>query len=113
VRLVPSRFEPCGLTQMYAMAYGALPLVRRAGGLADTVADASLENLADHSATGIVFDRYTPTDFQSALRRVLALRAQPALWCQVQRQAMAQRFDWGRAAQQYLKIYENLSHAPA
>jgi starch synthase len=113
VLLVPSRFEPCGLTQMYAMAYGALPLVRRAGGLADTVADASLENLADHSATGIVFDRYTPTDFQSALRRVLALRAQPALWCQVQRQAMAQRFDWGRAAQQYLKIYENLSHAPA
>ena len=57
---VPSRFEPCGLTQLYALAYGSLPLVHCVGGLADTVVDASLENLADDLATGFVFERFEP-----------------------------------------------------
>ena len=54
--MVPSRFEPCGLTQLYALAYGSPPLVHRVGGLADTVVDSSLENLADETATGFTFD---------------------------------------------------------
>jgi starch synthase len=113
VLLVPSRFEPCGLTQMYAMAYGTLPLVRRTGGLGDTVADVSLENLADGIASGLVFDRYSAADFQRALRRLEVLHQQPKAWAQVQRRAMAQRFDWASAAQQYLKIYSSFNHAPS
>ncbi len=114
VLLVPSRFEPCGLTQMYAMAYGTLPLVHRVGGLADTVADASLENIAADLATGLVFERYTASDFDRALQRALVLRNKPDAWQQVQRRAMAQRFEWRDAAQSYLNIYRSvLTDAPA
>jgi starch synthase len=114
VLLVPSHFEPCGLTQMYAMAYGTLPLVRRVGGLADTVADASLENLAADVATGLVFERFTAIDFNRALQRALALKNKPEAWRQVQRRAMAQRFEWRAAAERYLTIYRSvLTDAPA
>jgi starch synthase len=114
VLLVPSRFEPCGLTQMYAMAYGTLPLVHRVGGLADTVADAALENIAANTATGIVFERYEAGDFNRALHRTLALKAEPDAWRQVQRRAMAQRFEWRDAANRYMSIYRSvLTDAPA
>jgi starch synthase len=109
VLLVPSRFEPCGLTQMYAMAYGTLPLVHRVGGLADTVNDASLENMAAGRATGLVFERHTESDFSRALERAVALAQQPALWQQVQGTAMAQRFDWRDAARQYMALYRCLT----
>ena len=73
---VPSRFEPCGLTQLYALAYGSLPLVHCVGGLADTVVDASLENLADDLATGFVFERFEPKGTRGGdPPRVRALRA--------------------------------------
>jgi starch synthase len=98
VILVPSRFEPCGLTQLYGLAYGCLPLVHRVGGLADTVTDASLENLADDLATGFVFERFTDDDFDAAVRRAFTLFARPAQWRRVQRAAMRQRFDWDHAA---------------
>lgn len=107
VLLVPSLFEPCGLTQMYALAYGTLPLVRRVGGLADTVVDCSLENLADNTATGIVFDHFDVAGFERAVRRAFALRARHADWQQVQQHGMAQRFDWEAAARQLLQLYEH------
>ena len=108
VVLVPSLFEPCGLTQMYALAYGSLPLVRRVGGLADTVADCSLENLADARATGFVFERFDLFDYTQALRRVRELWSDPATWRRVQQVAMAQRHGWELAAQAYAALYRSV-----
>jgi starch synthase len=105
---VPSAFEPCGLTQLYGLRYGTLPLVRRVGGLADTVVDCSLENLEEGLATGFVFDAQSAEDLLAALRRAFALYRRPAQWRQVQRRGMAQRFDWPTAAQHYLAIYQSL-----
>jgi starch synthase len=106
VTLVPSRFEPCGLTQMYALRYGSLPLVRRTGGLADTVVDCTLEDLADERATGFVFERFDVDDLQRALRRAFTLWSQPKSWRAVRQRAMAQRFGWATAAERYAALYE-------
>jgi starch synthase len=111
VILVPSAFEPCGLTQLYGLRYGSLPLVRRVGGLADTVVDCTLENLDDGSATGFVFDELSARGLASALRRAFVLFRRPVEWAQVQRQGMALRFDWQGAAQQYLALYQALRPA--
>ena len=108
VLLVPSVFEPCGLTQLYGLRYGTLPLVRRVGGLADTVVDCTLENLDDHSATGFVFDDLSPEGLWSAVRRALVLYRSPAQWAAVQRHAMELRFDWPAAAQHYIALYHCL-----
>jgi starch synthase len=105
VTLVPSRFEPCGLTQMYALRYGSLPLVRRTGGLADTVVDCTLEDLADERATGFVFERFELGELQRALRRAFTLWQRPRDWRVVQKRAMAQRFGWDAAAREYLALY--------
>jgi starch synthase len=113
VVLVPSRFEPCGLTQLYALHYGALPLVRRTGGLADTVRDVSLENLANGTANGFVFERFAQSDFDAAVRRVFALRSTPAHWAAVQRTAMAQHFDWAGPAAAYAAVYRDACHLAA
>ena len=107
VTLVPSRFEPCGLTQLYALKYGSLPLVRRTGGLADTVVDCSLEELADERATGFVFERFDADDLTRALRRAFALWARPREWRSVRSRAMAQHFGWDAAAAGYLALYRS------
>jgi starch synthase len=105
VILVPSRFEPCGLTQLYGLRYGTLPLVRAVGGLADTVTDCTLEHIASGTATGFVFHSLEAHDLLCALRRALALWQRPADWQAVQRQAMAQAHDWSHAAQAYMHLY--------
>ena len=109
VTLVPSRFEPCGLTQLYALKYGSLPLVRRTGGLADTVVDCSLEELADERATGFVFERFDAADLTRALRRAFALWRRPREWRAVRSHAMAQHFGWDTAAAGYLALYRGLA----
>ncbi|GKX61999.1 glycogen synthase [Pragia fontium] len=108
VILVPSRFEPCGLTQLYGLKYGTLPLVRHTGGLADTVVDCSLENLADKTATGFVFRDSQVNELHDAIRRVFALWSEPVKWRRVQRQGMEKDFSWHIAAQQYLAMYQQL-----
>lgn len=111
VVLVPSRFEPCGLTQMYGLRYGALPLVHRVGGLADTVVDCALENMAEGTATGFVFERFEGEDYARALRRAFALYERPADWRRVRATAMRRPADWGTAAEHYLTVYrEALAH---
>lgn len=108
VIMVPSRFEPCGLTQLYGLKYGTLPLVRHTGGLADTVADCSLENLADGLATGFSFGDCNVGALSRAIRRVFVLWSRPTLWRYVQRQAMAMDFSWQVAAQAYRALYQRL-----
>lgn len=105
VILVPSRFEPCGLTQLYGLRYGTLPVVRAVGGLADTVTDCTLEHLIDGTATGFVFHQLHAHDLWAALRRALALWQRPHDWHAVQQHAMRQRHDWHTAAQAYLRLY--------
>lgn len=108
VVLVPSRFEPCGLTQLYALRYGALPLVRRVGGLADTVVDATSINLAEDSATGFAFDEASSQALTSAIARATNLFRERKLWAQVMRRAMAQDFSWEAAARKYVALYREL-----
>lgn len=110
VTLVPSRFEPCGLTQMYGLKYGSLPLVHRVGGLADTVVDCALENLADGSANGFVFDRFDVSAMARAVARAFALYADARQWRKVRTRAMRQHLGWDRAAQAYLALYQRLCH---
>lgn len=108
VILVPSRFEPCGLTQLYGLKYGTLPLVRRTGGLADTVADTSLENLADNSATGFVFEDSNSGSLLKAIHRAFVLWSRPSLWRYVQCRAMNMDFSWQVAARSYRELYQHL-----
>jgi len=101
---VPSRFEPCGLTQMYGLRYGTLPVVRRVGGLADTVTEGGAGD-ADRS-TGFVFDAATPAALAEAVQRALQLRrSDPAGWAARMRLAMAQPLGWAGPAEQYLALY--------
>ena len=103
--LVPSRFEPCGLTQLYGLRYGTLPLVRRVGGLADTVFDAGDGALHGELATGFSFDVATPAALETTLRRAIAAYRQPTRWRRLMRQAMAQDVSWRNAAAAYIALY--------
>jgi starch synthase len=106
---VPSRFEPCGLTQLYGLRYGTLPLVRRVGGLADTVVDASPGALAAGTATGFSFDAATAAAFDHCVRRAIALRRDTQGWLRLTAQAMMQTFSWAGPARDYLDLYEAAS----
>lgn len=106
---VPSQFEPCGLTQLYGLIYGTLPLVRKVGGLADTVTDCSLENLADETATGFVFETFDTVSFNSSVRRAFALYNRKADWKKVQKRGMQQEFSWKDSAKQYLALYKQVA----
>ena len=102
--LVPSRFEPCGLTQLYALRYGTLPLVRRTGGLADTVLDGD-----EAGSTGFIFDAATAPALQGAMQRALQAYARPAHWQAMQQRAMAMDFSWQASARQLALHYQSLS----
>jgi starch synthase len=103
--LMPSRFEPCGLTQMYSMRYGTLPLVRHTGGLADTVTDTTPASLDQGTATGFVFEGLEPNEAWHTLLRAMLVFRDKNTWKQIQRTAMAQDFSWEHSAQQYLELY--------
>ena len=102
---VPSRFEPCGLTQMYGLRYGTLPLVRRTGGLADTVTDADPASIAAGRATGFVFDAATPQAFERCARRALTAWQDASGWQALMRTAMARKLGWDGPARDYLALY--------
>jgi len=107
--LVPSRFEPCGLTQLYGLAYGCVPVVARTGGLADTVIDANPAALAAGVATGIQHGAVTYESLAGALTRAMQLYAQPAQWGQVQRNGMAADFSWQASGKAYADLYRSLT----
>lgn len=106
--LVPSRFEPCGLTQMYGLAYGTVPLVSSVGGLADTVIHASPAALTAGVATGLVFHPVDATGFGQALRQLLQLYGNKAQWAQVQKNAMKQPVGWEASAAAYAALYADM-----
>ncbi|MBU3029482.1 glycogen synthase GlgA [Paracoccus marinaquae] len=109
--LVPSRFEPCGLTQLYGLRYGTVPLVALTGGLADTVIDASPAALARQVATGVQFSPVTAGALRNALTRLCALYRQPKAWSRLQANAMAQPVGWDQSARAYAALYADLTAA--
>lgn len=109
--LMPSRFEPCGLTQLYALRYGTVPVVHRTGGLADTVVNASGDNLQPGRATGFLFDKPVPDSLLTAIRQALALYEQRGRWRELALNGMAQDFSWQSSAQAYLKLYRRMMAA--
>jgi starch synthase len=105
--LMPSRFEPCGLNQLYSLRYGTVPVVHRTGGLADTVVDATTESLAAGTATGFTFDEATSDALWSAIARALDLWHQPGVgWQQLAVNGMRQDFSWATSARRYEELYQ-------
>ena len=100
--LMPSRYEPCGLNQMYSLRYGTIPVVRETGGLADTVENFDPDTRA---GTGFMFQRYEPGELVEAVRRGLTAWRQPALWAELQRRGMSKDFSWRASADQYDRLY--------
>ena len=106
--LMPSRFEPCGLNQIYSLRYGTPPIVRNTGGLADTVVDTSAVTLADGSANGFSFDKINPAALLGAIDRALACYADADTWHQLQASGMAADYSWSRSAKTYMALYAKL-----
>lgn len=103
--LMPSRFEPCGLNQMYSLHYGTLPVVHDVGGLHDTVVDAGREPLHGGEATGFVFSQATPDALIDAISRALRVYGKPADWQRLQTNGMSRDFSWQRSARRYMALY--------
>ena len=103
--LMPSRFEPCGLNQMYSLAYGTLPIVHHTGGLADTVVNATELNLKNGTATGFVFYDPSRHALKSTLLHALHLFDKTRTWQKIQKTGMEQSFDWKASAKQYVSLY--------
>jgi len=103
--LMPSRYEPCGLGQMHALRYGSVPVVRRTGGLADTVVDYVPRT---GRGTGFVFDAYTPGALTACIRRAVGVFRRPAAWKRIMRSGMQADFSWTRSAQEYVAVYRKV-----
>lgn len=107
--IIPSRFEPCGLTQLYGLRYGTIPVVARTGGLADTIVDANEAALAQGSATGFQFSPVTESALTAVIDDVCRRFQDTALWNTMMKQAMQQPVDWSHSATQYLTMYQQLA----
>ncbi len=104
--LMPSRFEPSGLNQLYSLRYGTVPVVRRTGGLADSISDVSPEALHLGQANGFVFDHYGPNALIATVGRAVAAYRDPGLWRWLQHVGMRADFSWDRTADRYLILYQ-------
>lgn len=107
ILLAPARFEPCGLTQIYGSRYGTLPVVRRTGGLADTVTDATRATIMNSSATGFAFDEISRDGLLSGVSRALAAWHEPLIWQRMQKTAMGRDFGWESSAAKYVSVYKD------
>ncbi len=110
--LMPSRSEPCGLSQMYSLAYGAIPVVRYTGGLANSVRDATARNLTDGKATGVVFREPAVEDFVHAVRRALEIYQDPERRRRLRKAGMAEDFSWERSSREYERLYREALAKP-
>ena len=114
VFLMPSQFEPCGLNQLYSLRYGSVPVVRSTGGLADTIVDATPENLSAETANGFSFDDFDTGSLNRALSRAVdTYRQKPKLWRQIVETGMRQDLSWKRSAERYVQLYERLASEKA
>jgi starch synthase len=104
--LMPSRFEPCGLNQMYSLRYGTVPVVRETGGLADTIVDANDQTLAAGTANGFSFREDNADALSETLRRACAAYRRPEVWSRLIATGMSQDWSWPRSAKEYVKLYE-------
>ena len=105
IYLMPSKFEPCGLTQLYSLRYGTIPIVRNVGGLADTVTNATELNIENHTATGFYIPDNNPGSLVSSVQSALKLYQDPIVWRQLQINAMSQDFSWEKSAEKYIALY--------
>ncbi|NEP62264.1 MAG: glycogen synthase GlgA, partial [Symploca sp. SIO2G7] len=108
--LMPSRFEPCGISQMIAMRYGCIPIVRRTGGLVDTV---SHHDPVNGTGTGYCFDRYEPLDLFTCMVRAWEGFQYKPFWQKLQQRAMAENFSWEKSALEYIKLYSDVKGLPS
>ncbi len=106
--LIPSRFEPCGLTQLYGLRYGCIPVVSRVGGLADTVIDANEAAIEAGVSTGVVFSPATEEAFEEAIRRTIELFHRPKVWHKMQRRGMKSDVSWEASAEKYANLYASV-----
>ena len=106
--LIPSRFEPCGLTQLYGLRYGCVPVVARTGGLADTVIDANEAAVEANAATGFQFAPNSGEALLHAVHRMVELHQNPVIWASIQRQGMKADLSWDRSAEKYAGLYRSL-----
>jgi starch synthase len=106
--LMPSRFEPCGLNQIYSQRYGTVPIVRHTGGLADTVTDTTPETLENGTATGFSFTATRAEALLAAVTRALQYYREPDAWQQIITNGMKQDFSWKRSAERYLQLYTHV-----
>ncbi|MDM8557358.1 glycogen synthase GlgA [Candidatus Parabeggiatoa sp. HSG14] len=106
--IMPSKFEPCGLNQMYSMCYGTIPIVRRTGGLADTVIDATPDNIEKKIATGFVFEKADSSELLSCVQRALQTFRDKTTWRRLQHNGMTRDFSWQKSAGQYVSLYHQL-----
>ena len=112
--LMPSRYEPCGLNQLYSLRYGTVPIVHRTGGLADTVIDATPRNLLNGSATGFVFNWPDLASIWRTIDSAIAFYGRPEIWWRkLAVNGMKQDFSWNSSAQHYLEIYREAIDSPA
>ena len=108
--LMPSRYEPCGLTQMYALHYGTLPIVHSTGGLADTVVNTTQQTLADNSANGFAFENDSIDEFTNCVNNALWTYYQQETRSTLIERGMKQDWSWSRSASQYVQLYEKIKH---
>ncbi len=101
--LMPSKYEPCGLTQLYALKYGTIPIVRYTGGLADTIT-----RINGNDGTGFVFKKYEVDDMMKEIKRALKLYQDKETWFKLMKNAMEQDFSWYNSAKKYVELYKKL-----
>lgn len=107
--LMPSRYEPCGLNQLYSLKYGTVPIVRATGGLVDTITDANEANLHDGVANGFSFEHYDPSELERTILRAMAMyHSRPDLWAKLITTGMRQDWSWHNSAQRYAELYASM-----